>query len=61
MQIRVVTAGVHSFHGVKGRQDLYLRPDYALSSVLQRHFDAVILPGGENGAKQFAEVRLPIF
>ncbi|KAM3171700.1 hypothetical protein ACTXT7_016094 [Hymenolepis weldensis] len=53
--IKVVTAGVDSYHGVYGRQGFYIRPDYYLGDLITHRFDAVILPGGEGAAQAFAD------
>lgn len=49
--LTVTLAAVGSQHEVRGTRDLRLSADALLADVLGQDFDAIILPGGEIGAK----------
>ena len=54
-KISVTLAGLKSDENVKCSRNIVLKPDTALASVANDIFDAVLIPGGGNGAKNLAD------
>jgi protein DJ-1 len=59
--IVVTLAGVDGPDAVLCSRDVRVVPDVALSSVSDKNFDAVIVPGGLKGAETCASVSFHIF
>ena len=54
-KIKVVVASIERSKTVMGTRDIPLVAEVLFSSVAKKKFDAIILPGGEKGAKAFAK------
>jgi len=50
--IQVTIAGLTSDKPVKGSREIILTPDKSLTAALGQQYDALVLPGGETGAKR---------
>ena len=53
--IKVVVASLERSKTVQGTRDIPLVADASFASVAKKKFEAIILPGGEKGAKAFAK------
>lgn len=53
--IKVTVASIERSKTVQGSRDVPLVADTLFSEVTQKKFDAIVLPGGEAGAKAFAK------
>lgn len=53
--IKTVLASVEKGKTIKGTRDISLVADVSFTAVKNKKFDAILLPGGEKGAKAFAK------
>jgi protein DJ-1 len=56
--IQVTFAGVNGDQALLCSRNVKILPDVSLASVKDQIFDAVVLPGGADAAKEFATVSL---
>jgi putative intracellular protease/amidase len=57
MQVNVTIAGLAGNAPVKCSRDIFISPDEALDTAIEKGpFDVVILPGGLKGSQNLAEV-----
>ena len=53
--VKVTVASIERSKTVKGSRDIPLVADALFGTVAKKKFDAIVLPGGEGGAKAFAK------
>lgn len=53
--IKVTVASLERSKTVKGTRDILLTADASFASIAKKNFKAILLPGGEKGAKAFAK------